>query len=332
MPFKHFLNTSLKFERTHQLILQCLFNDALFLKAATGLEVENPQVVLEPVKSLFDIGILDPDGNMICLIELKMWSNLSNAQLERQRRYLELTQCPGVHILLGASDLQFYRDESYDDIAEFSDQRSCKVGYKELISILERFASLSPAGAPITIIAEDYKEALQKQEKYINDAWLDSSASLHLRSYSAYSKIRKYLINEAFYIYSVNNPGGTAHILNDDRSWTEFLYQGHKFKMYQEILDLKLMIRIESFGAPNAVKTSLKQRVIQLLQQKDPNQISWSFSSRTSKYHKIAIYHPVMKTEVDCEQVATIMRSLNAIIKDIVRIVEDNKTELEVAE
>lgn len=327
MPFKHFLTTSLNFERTHQLILQCLFNDPLFLKIATGVSAEGYRVVLEPVRGLFDIGIFDAGDNAISLMELKMWSSLSGPQLERQWKYLELEQCPGAHILLGTSDLQFHREGEYDDISETTSGHSCKVGYKELITILDRFVQQSPAVEAITIIANDYKNALQQQADYLNNAWLDESANLHLRSYSTYQKIRKYLLDESFYIYTVNNAGGNAHILNDDNSWTEFSYKGYEFKIYQEILDLKLMIRIESFGAPYGVKTSLKQEVIKLLQEKDTHQLPWSFSSHTSKYHKIAIYHPSFKTEEDCRKVADIMKSLNPVIKAIVREIKDEVTE-----
>lgn len=105
MPFKYFLTTSLDFERTHQLILQCLLNDPAFLKLVTGLNIDKYFVKLEPVRGLFDIGILNEKKQAICLIELKMWSALSQTQLDKQLNYLVQKQCRGIHILLGTSDI-----------------------------------------------------------------------------------------------------------------------------------------------------------------------------------------------------------------------------------
>ena len=74
MPFKHFLSTSLDFERTYQLILQCLLNDRRFFKILTGLQLQSYTVQLEPLGSLFDIGIYDENETfaafMISLIEV----------------------------------------------------------------------------------------------------------------------------------------------------------------------------------------------------------------------------------------------------------------------
>jgi hypothetical protein len=182
MPFKHFLTTSLDFERTHQLILQCLFNDPLFLKVMTRMEIDNYQVQLEPVSGLFDIGILDNNKKQLCLIELKMWSNLSNVQLERQSKYLESQRCPGMHILLGNSDLQFHRDPDYDEISDHTRDNSCKIGYQELIGVLDTFIAHSDPSSPVCIIAGDYREALNKQAAYLDQTWLNPSANRHFRS------------------------------------------------------------------------------------------------------------------------------------------------------
>lgn len=325
MPFKHFLSTSLNFERTHQLILQCLFNDPKFFFAANGTEAQGYHVLLEPEKGLFDIGIYDQHDEPLCLIELKMWSKLSNGQLQTQAKYLETHNCNGAHILLGSSSLQFHRGDNYDDITDQTHGFSRKIGYEELDIILERFIRLSTPDAPITIIAQDYKEALKKQADYIHKAWLNPKADLHLRSYSAYSNIRKHLLKDRFYIYSVNNPGGTSHILNDDASWTKFKFKGHQFEIYQEMLDMELMIRIYSDNVPNHIRKLLKEKVIRQLQQLDPNKLSWNFDSRTSKYHKIAMYKPELKTEADCLRAAEIFQALNPVIKAIAKEVQDKQ-------
>ncbi|MDB4918717.1 hypothetical protein [Mucilaginibacter sp.] len=323
MPFKHFLTTSLNFERTHQLILQCLLNDALFLKVMTGISVSSYTVQLEPLGGLFDIGIYESNETYICLIEIKMWSNLSNTQLERQWKYLENQRCAGIHILLGTSDLQFHRDANYDELAEHTYEHSCKIGYNELVAVLDKFGEMCDPSLPVAVIACDYKNALRKQADSLDDAWLNPTAHRHFQSYSAYSKIKRYLLDECFYIYSVNNAGGASYILNDDRSWTKFRYRGHDFEIYQEMLDLQLMIRIHGAGIPNDIKNKLKERVIKELTSRDKYNLPWSFESKSSKYHKIAFFKPKLETLEDCQYVAEILKFLNPVIKDIVRTIKD---------
>ncbi|OCX54277.1 hypothetical protein BEL04_08445 [Mucilaginibacter sp. PPCGB 2223] len=324
MPFKHFLGTSLDFERTHQLILQCLFNDPLFLKVMTGMEPDRYQVQLEPLGGLFDIGILDNDKKYVCLIELKMWSGLSDVQLERQAKHLESQRCPGMHILLGTTDLQFHRDQDYDELAERAYDHSCKIGYQQLIGVLDTFIVRNDPALPVSIIAANYRDALSKQAAYLDGAWLDPYANPHFRAYSAYSKIKRYLLDECFYIYSVNNAGGAAYILNDANSWTKFTYKGHELQIYQEMLDLQLMIRIYGDGAPNHIKNQLKDRVIKELKRRDKFNLPWCFESKSSKYHKIAIYKPPLQTMEDCMHIADIFKFLNPVLKEIAKVLEDN--------
>jgi hypothetical protein len=323
MPFKHFLTTSLNFERTHQLILQCLFNDPLFLRSATGIINEGYRVYLEPIRGLFDIGIYSEDDEPLCLIELKMWSGLSSPQLKRQSDYLADQSCLAMHILLGTSNLQFHRDDDYDDIVEQTGNKSCKIGYAELIKILSGFIQISGPADPITIIAKDYRDALTDQFERLDKAWLNAGENLHFRSYSTYSRIRKYLLDESLYIYTLNNGGGAAHILNDDHSWSEFDYKGHGFKIYQEMLNLEFMIRIEKYDAPNWLQAQLKDDFIKYLEDNDPFHLPWQYHSRTSKYHKIAIYSPEFRTEDDCKNMAELFKVMNPLIKDFVRKIKD---------
>jgi hypothetical protein len=323
MPFKHFLTTSLDFERTHQLILRCLFNDPEFLRVACGQETKEYTVKLEPIRGLFDIGIYDSGDNPLCLIELKMWSRLSKGQLEMQGKYLQDHNCNGMHILLGTSNLQFHREGKYDDITEKTYGYSSKIGYRELVAILNRFIQAGDPAKPTVKIAENYCDALKSQAEYLENAWLNPSVHLHFKAYSTYSKIRQYLLDESFYIYSVNNAGGAAYILNDDRSWKGFKFRGYDFQIYQEMLNLELMIRIYSKNAPNQIRVALKERVIEQLKKTDPHNLPWTFDSRTSKYHKIAMYKPDINTLDDCRHVAEVFKTLNPVVKQIADQLKD---------
>ena len=326
MPFKHFLNTSLGFERTHQLILQCLFNDPLFIQVASGKRINEIHVKLEPYNSLFDIGLFDSADECLLLIELKMWSSLSAGQLETQRDFLEKHNCQGLHILLGTSSLQFHRDKNYDEIADYTHDRSLKIGYTELIEILDRFIIKSIADLPITTIAKNYRDALHKQQIELEGAWLDRSSNLHHRCYSAYSKIRNFLLDEQVYMYTVNNAGGADHILNDEGSSTKFDFKGYPFEAYLEMVNLDFLIRISSKDAPVEVKKELKNAFIQEFLKKDIAKLPWTFESKASKYHKIAIYKTELKTIEDCEAIANLFKLLNPKIKEIAQSVSKKES------
>jgi hypothetical protein len=317
MPFKHFLKHSIDFERTHQLILKSLFTDVNFARVITGQSFDEAiNVTLEPFGSLFDLGLFRKDANCACLIELKMWSGLSNAQLERQTKFLKDNNYLGLHILLGTSDLQFYKNDLVDDIAEMTGGFSKKIGYKELISYLAKFVEIWET-SPIKQIAQEYMEALNTQWQDLEGAWLNPEAHNHFRFYSTYNKIRNFLPDGSFPIYTVNNAGGAVYIMNDDSSWKGFTYCGYNFQVYQEILDNHYMIRIFSDDVPNHIRNEVKSQFIEYFKKTEFFNLGWSFDLRASKYHKIAVFNPRFETLSDCQQIALLFGELNPVIKNI---------------
>lgn len=320
MPFKQYLKNSIDFERTHQLILKTLLSDTNFVKHLTGVTIaEQAKVHLEPYSSLFDLGVFTKSEECLCLIELKMWSSLSKNQLDRQKSFLSKHQTVGLHILLGTTDLQYFKNEQYDEIADLTHNLSKKIGYKELINILDSYISENDSANTTVQMASDYKAALSSQEKYLINAWQNPKAHDHHRYYSTYSKIKNYLTDESFSIYTVNNHGGAVYILNDSNSWCGFKYKDYKFEIYQEILNNQLMLRIYSDGVSNDIRNEVKHKFLKKFKTTEYYTVGWDHAFRASKFHKVAVYNPKLENLTDCEAVARLLKSLNPVIKEIVR-------------
>jgi hypothetical protein len=317
LPFKHFLTFSRNFEQTQQVILQCLLNDPGFLKLIIGPVAGTIDVKLEPFNRLFDIGLFKGE-ECIGLIELKMWSALSGGQVEYQWKFLEREGCPGLHILLGTSYLQFHKDDTYDELAEYTYDHSKKIGYPELIRLLDRFLGQADPATTVARIAADYRAVLQEQQVALDHAWLDDSAPLHHRCFSLYQKVRAHLTDEQVYTYTVNNGGGADYILNDEDAPSPFSFRDYDFEAYQEMVNFDFVIRLSSPDAPNDVRKELKGLFLQKLLEKGPPDIPWSFDCKTSKLHKIALYRPPATTLDDCERIADLFKTLNPVIKEIV--------------
>jgi hypothetical protein len=317
MPFEFFLKRSMSSERIHQFTLQSLLYDPLFVKILTGIDLdEKPNVLWEPVKSMFDLGIKS-NGNTLCLFELKMWSDLSDGQLDKQTEYLDEKKIRGFHILLGTSDLQFYRGADRDDIAIRTNNNSVKIGYAELIHSLETYISKAGHQQAIVKMAFDYRNALINQRDDLENAWLDDYPHSKKHCYSLYNKIRSFLPKGHYRIHSVNNNGGASHVLNDRKSWFSVKYRGVDFEVYQEMLNDEYMVRIHSENAPAHIRSSLKKDFLKEFKIKAGTLQNWSYQGKASKYHKIAKFKPKITTLEECENLAIFFKSMNPVIKEI---------------
>jgi hypothetical protein len=317
MPFEFFLKRSMGSERIHQFVLQSLLFDPLFVQILTGIQLNSkPEVLWEPVKGMFDLGIKS-NGKILCLFELKMWSDLSDGQLDKQMDHLRKEKIPGFHILLGTSDLQFYRGADRDDIAIRTKKNSVKIGYAELVHSLETYISTAGHQQAIMKMASDYKSALVSQRNDLDNAWLDNSPHSKKHCYSLYNKIRSFLLKEGFKIHSVNNNGGASHVFNDQRSWFRLKYQGFDFEVYQEMLDDEYMVRIYNENAPAHIRSSLKKDFIKEFKKRAGSLQNWSYQGKASKYHKIAKFKPKVTTLAECENMAIFFKSMNPVIKEI---------------
>lgn len=317
MPFKHFLDNSIDFERTHQLVLKSLLADPDFATCLIDAPVnKDTKIYLEPHGGLFDLGLFTKEGVCLCLIELKMWSSLSKNQLDRQQEFLKKHSLKGLHILLGTTDLQYYRDMNYDEIADFTGNVSQKLGYKELIQVLNSFESANAGERTTVKMAREYRLALTKQASYLDSAWLNPHAHEHHRFYSTYSKIQTYLTEENFSIYTVNNRSGAVYIINDGGSWFGFSYKNQKFEIYQEILNNQHMIRIYSNNVPNDIRNEVKEKFLKHFKKTAHYSSDWGQEFRASKFHKIAVYNSKFASLSDCEQAAILLKKLNTVLKE----------------
>jgi hypothetical protein len=255
------------------------------------------------------------------LFELKIWSDLSDGQLEKQTKYLAEKKIRGFHILLGTSDLQFYRGIERDDIAIRTENNSVKIGYTELINSLETYISTAGHQQTIVKMASDYKNALVSQRDDLENAWLDTNQKPKKRYYSLYDKIRSFLLKDGFKIHSVNNNSGGQHILNDQKSWFPVKYQSFDFQVYQEMLDDDYMVRIYCKDAPADIRGSLKKDFIKEFKIKAGSMQNWSYQGKASKYHKIATFRPKVTTLEECENLAVFFKSMNLVIKEIASLI-----------
>jgi hypothetical protein len=150
---------TLDYERIHQLVLKALFEDtpgflSEFLSTA-------PPVItcrVEPEKQLYDL-VVNP-GPQATYFELKMWSQLTPYQIQRQIQCLGTGQT--VHYVLLA---RAGADWSRDAIEAQTGGRSKKIGYNELIATLRK--------AEGNDLADAYRAALEDQRNRIIDDFGD---------------------------------------------------------------------------------------------------------------------------------------------------------------
>ena len=69
------LNTSIDYERTHQIVLHTLLNKSNLAEHLFCLK-EVREILWEPKKGLFDLALKSKNEEIY--IEIKMWSSLSN--------------------------------------------------------------------------------------------------------------------------------------------------------------------------------------------------------------------------------------------------------------
>jgi len=267
-----------------------------FLNLLTGMTIGAYEVCPEPVSKKFDIGLRkDQHLKWELLIELKMWSSLSENQLKDQSQYLQKENIPGLHILLGTADIVHFTDAQYDQILISSNQSSRKVGYLQLIDTLEKFTNQSEPSILVDL-AKHYQ----------------------LAYYSLYHHIRQHLPGSKYPIKSVNNAAGGAIIMGDDASWISFSYENIQFQAYQEILNGTYMIRIWSKSAKIWQRHQVRSKFIATFAQADDTGINWKTNHKASIWHKILTHEPEFKSEEQFKSMAELMQKLQPLIKTTV--------------
>ena len=236
------LENSIDFERTHQIVLNTLFNKSNFafhlLGMGTPVEAE-----WEAEKQLFDLGV--SDGKTRVLMELKMWSSLSGGQLARQTARLKGFKNAGEdvmgrHLLLGTSWFEWEPDV----LLEESDNCSRRLGYEELIRALDSLLSSPGLGSDIRELASPYRDLLVKQFDKIKDA-ADDSVEQEKKGaryyYSLFWKLKNQLEKVGLergkmWIHTATNAGGPVYILTD-REWVAFQHKGMDVSLYYEVVN-----------------------------------------------------------------------------------------------
>jgi hypothetical protein len=229
--------TAIDYERTHQLALFTLFLKSSLPSYLVG--ITTPKSILwEPEGQLFDLGI--EDTTKTAYVELKMWSALSDNQRRRQTDFLVDKKSSGLYVLLGTS----WFEHSANSIACESGGLVKKVGYDELISVLNRL--MIEAGQPPDVyeLALAYRNALQEQfEKMKNAFTIKNKGKLYF--YSLYWEIQKRINGMETTIYTVNNPGGSVYILNNSY-WKLFSAGNLSGKLFYELVNGRLCIKFFS--------------------------------------------------------------------------------------
>ena len=247
--------TAIDYERTHQLALYTLLKQS---KLGDLLQGENGSwdILWEPENQLFDLGIASGHVNSNIYIELKMWSNLGDNQKKRQSEFLENIKARGIYVLLGTS----WFEVSSNDVAKFSSNLASKVGYLELIDLLNQVIVTGTETPDILELALSYRISLEKQYQYITNAYKENDRT-KLFWYSLYDQIRKYLHTTTGTIFTVNNPGGEVYILNDPNSWLSSNCNGIDIQLYYEVVNGRLCIKFYAETNDTDEKRSIRNSI-----------------------------------------------------------------------
>ena len=245
-------STAIDYERTHQLAIYTLLKES---QLGSFLQNQNKSwdVLWEPEKQLFDLALVN---NSKTYIELKMWSSLGDSQKNRQSAFLYSTGSTGFYILLGTS----WFENSSQDVINFSKNTAIKIGYTELIALLNQIIVSGNETPDILELALSYRISLEQQYKHIKNSYKKGTKD-KLYWYSLYDQIRRNLKTQTASIYTVNNPGGEVYIINDFNSWRTGKNQGVEFDLYCEIVNGILCIKFVADTDDTDIKRSLRDNI-----------------------------------------------------------------------
>ena len=245
-------NTAIDYERTHQLALYTLLKQS---KLGKILQRENTLNILwEPEDQLFDLAI--ESNNKKTYIELKMWSTLSDRQKKRQTTFLLKNNAKGIYVLLGTS----WFEVTSNDLESFSHGLASKVGYLELIDLLNKVITSRSETPDVLELALSYRIALEKQYSELANAYKGNKEN-KLFWYSLYDRIRNKLKTTSASIYTANNPGGKVYILNDNNSWFKGKCNNINIQLYSEVVNGTLCIKFYAETDDKNKKFSIRDRI-----------------------------------------------------------------------
>lgn len=248
-------DTAIDYERTHQLAIYTLLKQSQLGNLLQGQD-NSWEILWEPESQLFDLGLATSDTSSNTYIELKMWSSLGDNQKKRQSDFLNNKKAKGLYILLGTSWFEI----SSKDVTNFSGGLASKIGYVELIELLNQIIVSGKETPDVLELALSYRISLEKQYQHITNA-CGGSARNKLFWYSIYDQIRAHIEKTTGSIYTVNNPGGEVYILNDNNSWLSGTCDGVDVELYFEVVNGTLCIKFYAETDDKDKKRSIRDSI-----------------------------------------------------------------------
>lgn len=246
------LSTAVDYERTHQIVLYTLFEKTDLPDLLVGVR-RTQRTEWEPEGQLFDLG-LSSDTSRV-LLEIKMWSALTDGQLARQVEFLKTNGHRGGYVLLGTSWFEF--DEAI--LGERTDGRGARLGYEQIIDALNRLL-VAPGQSPdVYELALAYRNTLDSQFRKLKDA-CHSDSKDKLFYYSLFWLLKQELKELKTAIYTVNNPGGPVYILNN-RSWESLNIDGTATDLYYEVVNNRLCIKLHADSKDGPTLRRVRKKV-----------------------------------------------------------------------
>lgn len=232
------LRTAIDYERTHQVALYALFENSDLPDLLAAVQRTRP-TEWEPERQLFDLG-LSGDTSRV-LLEIKMWSSLTDEQLGRQVAFLKTHGHRGGYVLLGTSWFEF--DDAM--LGERTGGLGARLGYEQLIDALNRLLVAPGQPADVYELALAYRNALDSQFTTLKNAAHSDRAKDRLFYYSLFWLLKQRLQEFKTAIYTVNNPGGPVYILNN-QSWESLHLNGVATELYYEVVNDRLCIKFHA--------------------------------------------------------------------------------------
>ena len=306
-------DSAIDYERTHQIAIYTLLKQSQFGNFLQGRQAPW-EVLWEPEGQLFDLGLRAASTSYI---ELKMWANLSDQQKKRQSAFLQQDDATGFYFLLGSSWFEI----TEQDVASFSGNRASKIGYVELIKLLNQVIVSADEKPDVLELALSYRMALEEQYQTIITAYNSESRDQQLFWYSLYHQIRSHSQAPNASIYTVNNPGGEVYILNDSESWLSAKVNGVAVDLCFEVVNGSLCIKFYAETEDKDVKRSIREVVRTAVHKVlDPNYTVID-AGRIGKYMTACqIEHDFSNTAAIVES-ATVFDDIHRQMRNIIKAV-----------
>ncbi|MEM7573857.1 MAG: PD-(D/E)XK nuclease family protein [Bacteroidota bacterium] len=209
-PFFYFLTTckGLEQEVTHQLIWAYLFNSPTVVEIVFGFRPPNNSYCRrEPERGICDLEVYDPEGKSLIGIELKMWSYVSDAQLDKQKELIKKRnkKYHFCYLLLGTSQYEFDPPEKSDDhLIKAEDLLGFFGAFNEkLDSIHKELQRATDSSLPqldqegSKQFLEEYRQAVDNQQQWLETHWQLENWNTEFQPYPASYFMRNRAVQEA---------------------------------------------------------------------------------------------------------------------------------------